>query len=275
MSHLFQRLALMVTQPATALKLRPLSGSIYAPPRQFFAEDVGVNVGEERDDAVSRPRREPPVREASPPGVSPLLPSPRDENPMAASPESAEAASFIALTSRVDDLAPERAHPAATPHAQGRGAIRPPRLIAVSSEAEPSERIESGSQGASTTRAVPDGSRREPLLPAANPNAASAPAAASVSLSATQLSASATVAARVVPLLPARMPAAEARRAVTPQPSHGAASPASEGDEIHIHIGRVEVAAVSPPAARPAPPAAARKSLNLEEYLRRGNRRSG
>jgi len=47
-----------------------------------------------------------------------------------------------------------------------------------------------------------------------------------------------------------------------------------EADEIHIHIGRIEVAAVAQPAPRPAA-AAARRSLNLDEYLRRGNGRPG
>jgi hypothetical protein len=43
-----------------------------------------------------------------------------------------------------------------------------------------------------------------------------------------------------------------------------------EPDEIHIHIGRIEVAAIAAPAPRPtsAPP---RKTLNLDEYLRRGS----
>jgi hypothetical protein len=41
-----------------------------------------------------------------------------------------------------------------------------------------------------------------------------------------------------------------------------------EPDEIQINIGRIEVVAVPPPAARPAA-APARKSLNLEEYLKR------
>jgi hypothetical protein len=43
-----------------------------------------------------------------------------------------------------------------------------------------------------------------------------------------------------------------------------------EPDEIHIHIGRIEVAAIAAPAPRPtsAPP---RKTLSLDEYLRRGN----
>jgi len=41
-----------------------------------------------------------------------------------------------------------------------------------------------------------------------------------------------------------------------------------ETDEIQIHIGRIEVTAV-PPAAAPAVPRPVRKSLNLDEYLKR------
>jgi hypothetical protein len=51
------------------------------------------------------------------------------------------------------------------------------------------------------------------------------------------------------------------------QPTQG------EPDEIHIHIGRIEVAAIAQPAPRLAP--AARRSLNLDEYLRRANGRPG
>lgn len=47
-----------------------------------------------------------------------------------------------------------------------------------------------------------------------------------------------------------------------------------EADEIHIHIGRIDVAAVTQPVPRPAA-TAARMSLNLDEYLRRGNGRPG
>jgi hypothetical protein len=66
-------------------------------------------------------------------------------------------------------------------------------------------------------------------------------------------------------------PAARSSRSETArrlQPAQG------EADEIHIHIGRVEVAAIAQPAPRPAA-AAARRSLNLDEYLRRGNGRRG
>jgi len=42
-------------------------------------------------------------------------------------------------------------------------------------------------------------------------------------------------------------------------------------DEIQIHIGRIEVTAVPPPASRPQTKPA-RKSLSLDEYLKRGRR---
>jgi hypothetical protein len=45
-----------------------------------------------------------------------------------------------------------------------------------------------------------------------------------------------------------------------------------EADEIQIHIGRIEVTAVPPAPARPAA-LPVRKSVKLEEYLKRG--RSG
>jgi hypothetical protein len=47
-----------------------------------------------------------------------------------------------------------------------------------------------------------------------------------------------------------------------------------EPDEVHIHIGRIEVAAITQQAPRPAA-AAARRSLNLGDYLKHGNGRPG
>jgi hypothetical protein len=46
------------------------------------------------------------------------------------------------------------------------------------------------------------------------------------------------------------------------------------GDEIQIHIGRIEVIAMPPPAPRPIP-VPVRKSQTLDEYLRRGSGRAG
>lgn len=66
---------------------------------------------------------------------------------------------------------------------------------------------------------------------------------------------------------------AQSPRAATPplvsQPNRVSAQ-RSEPDEIHIHIGRIEVAAVAPPPPRAAAPAP-RKGINLDEYLRRGS----
>ena len=62
-------------------------------------------------------------------------------------------------------------------------------------------------------------------------------------------------------------------RATAPPRVHAvrrAPAPPSEPDEIHIHIGRIEVAAVAPPPQRATAPAP-RKGLNLDEYLRRGS----
>lgn len=47
-----------------------------------------------------------------------------------------------------------------------------------------------------------------------------------------------------------------------------------QGDEIQIHIGRIEVTAMPPAAPRPMP-VPARKTQTLDEYLRRGSGRAG
>jgi hypothetical protein len=45
--------------------------------------------------------------------------------------------------------------------------------------------------------------------------------------------------------------------------------------DVHIHIGRVELTALQPPAPRPAPRREEKKPMSLEEYLRqRDGRRS-
>ena len=73
-----------------------------------------------------------------------------------------------------------------------------------------------------------------------------------------------TVTARPGPaVLPAFRPEADRRPA-----AYGSAGEADRGD-VEIHIGRIEVTAVSPPPAAPVAKAA-RKSINLSEYLRNG-----
>jgi hypothetical protein len=60
-----------------------------------------------------------------------------------------------------------------------------------------------------------------------------------------------------------------ARPETQPRASHSSRQP----EDIQIHIGRIEVLAVPPPVARPAAPPP-RKSVSLDEYLRRSERRS-
>ena len=71
------------------------------------------------------------------------------------------------------------------------------------------------------------------------------------------------MARRGPPVLPAFMPEPDRWPAV-----YGSAGEADRGD-VEIHIGRIEVTAVSPPLAAPVAKAA-RKSINLNEYLRNG-----
>jgi hypothetical protein len=70
------------------------------------------------------------------------------------------------------------------------------------------------------------------------------------------------------------LPTSAATRTSASEAARRAQPAQREADEIHIHIGRIEVAAITQPSPRPAA-AAARRSLNLDEYLRRGNGRPG
>ncbi len=67
-------------------------------------------------------------------------------------------------------------------------------------------------------------------------------------------------------------PSASVRNA-KPDRRPASVSPEREADEIHIHIGRIEVAAISQPAPRPPTTATAHKSPSLEEYLQRSDGR--
>ena len=60
-----------------------------------------------------------------------------------------------------------------------------------------------------------------------------------------------------------------------PGEARGAVPVPSEPDEIHIHIGRIDVTATAQPTLRQAPATAPRRSLNLDDYLRGKNGRAG
>ena len=67
--------------------------------------------------------------------------------------------------------------------------------------------------------------------------------------------------------------ASDARRPLKMDWPGNEARPGREADEIQIHIGRIEVTAVPPAPARPAAQPV-RKSLRLDEYLKRGRERA-
>jgi len=77
---------------------------------------------------------------------------------------------------------------------------------------------------------------------------------------------------RPAALSPRTFPA-ETRRIPDSTAFRGLAERPQAPDEIHINIGRIELTAVPPVPQRPAAPA--RKSLNLDEYLKRRNGRNG
>jgi len=87
--------------------------------------------------------------------------------------------------------------------------------------------------------------------------------------------------ARYEPLVPASQPrlvqnqppVANVARTAKAEAARRAVPTQREADEIHIHIGRIEVAASASPAPQVVRPATARKALSLDEYLKRGNGR--
>jgi hypothetical protein len=73
----------------------------------------------------------------------------------------------------------------------------------------------------------------------------------------------------------AAVPSAPLRpAAVRSAPERAQRGARREPDEVHIHIGRIEVTA-APPAPRPVAAPAARKAMSLDEYLARNGGRRG
>jgi hypothetical protein len=120
--------------------------------------------------------------------------------------------------------------------------------------------------GALSRRQVAESAKAE------SAKAQSAKEEASLSSAASQTpSADSSPSSSPIPIRPAQtmmlIPLQSLRAAAAPRVEQPRRAPAqrSEPDEIHIHIGRIEVASVAPPRV-PAPPP--RKSLSLDDYLR-------
>jgi hypothetical protein len=166
-------------------------------------------------------------------------------------------------------LAAQNNHENVTPgrHAPGRqGAGMQPPLPAVtpiSRNAKQSENTEPISEPVDTLAArakksdledseAPDNIRYRPLMTASGSSADGPVASWKVSS----------------PLTPAT------RKEAKGNLSSSSGLPEREPDEIQIHIGRIEVTAVPQAVPRPAPPPL-RKSISLNDYLKRGEGRSG
>jgi hypothetical protein len=248
MSHFLERLASSVIRPTAEPKLRPLTGTVFAPRVQPTAVESAQSPGfafesvETIQQQHPSPQRETstPTRNAAALEAEPLLPpirsrleySPGIESRINLSkprPESSEAQGVSSDPS----LETDRRHSGS---AVQEHEFTP--LVKTQSLVERSEifSIENHSPISSVQPAASSAASLRSASPASQP------------LSHTR-------------------PYAGDRAQVLRQP-------AGEPDEIHIHIGRVEVAALAQPAVRQAPPAAPRKSINLDEYLRRANGRA-
>jgi hypothetical protein len=314
MSHFFQRLASSVTRPSTEPRLRPLVSSVYIPaglaagstapldsiasespapePRTFTAPEFAARPGLEPASPGapmrSAPRTSQPPAErpaapqspaeastdfaltesSSPPHLLPLerlqaqapgLPGESGQNRIETSPRddagnknrSATASPAPSLT-HSQPIEPFKTHASELPPESGRNRIN---MSLVNDDAGKNNRSRFASPALLTARnAVPVESSPARYQPLISPAQLEAPGV-------------------LLGKMPQTAPPLFSAKAAAGEPARRAASPACEPDEIFIHIGRVEVAAVTQPASRPAP-APQRKSINLSEYLRRGNGRS-
>jgi hypothetical protein len=252
MSHFLERLAAGVTQPASQARLRPLLGSIFAQGAQTGqAESARVET------SVLSPLRQTAVQTEE--GRSPRSALRAEGTPRT---EEHQVLPLLRAGAQPESLPPAGSHIGAE-----KTATRPP--ISVSNPAAPFE-VPFAARGAAANL-----SHNEQLQQ-------SGPALAShQQLEETEVS------GVYRPLIHVEEPSSTRpaphrlpfpTEAGTAKSSNGEtasrSTPLREPDEIHIHIGRIEVAAIAQPAPRPtAQPV--RKSLNLSEYLKRGNGRAG
>jgi hypothetical protein len=223
MSNFLQRVAASVIQPQS--KLRPILGSVFAPPVLRSAE-APLSAEAQIASQTFLPHRQesvaPPAFNASTPaGRDSLLPAIAQEefSPVSShrSPNT-DQVPLIAVTSLGELQKPTQAHPQTENLDRSLASLKPAAAVSyqplIAAMQETSPRLQP----------------REPM-----------PAAATI-----------------------RSARAEAARRSQPAQR--------EPDEIHIHIGRIEVAAIPQQAPRPAA-TAARRSLNLSDYLKHSSGR--
>ena len=254
MTHFLQRLAISVIRPASESRLRPLQGSVFAPTRNSFADEAAssfesnnLNSGAEGEARAAAEIRTPGGREIS-------------KESLVTSPSAfTESLAEIPKVSRLAEVSPPQdpsplEAPLFAEHTQ---------LPPLSSPGARSSSLRDSAQGREDRGVKPSLTKDELEHREALP--------AQVRFATAMGQSDPKLAVQLLPPQPAAAPPkiSSVNAARTPAP------PPRKPDEIHIHIGRIEVAAVSQPAARPAPAQPTRKSINLDEYLRRGNGRAG
>jgi hypothetical protein len=244
MTGYLQRLAMSVQAPA---RLHPFVGPMFAGPLPEAVAPVlpHADLSAAPDDQVAAtPAATDHAERAPAPALSPTVPAqvhrdmrqvqdPRDESPDSNPPDSDDA----------------RSDGAAAPRAGFR-----PLFATAEREAEFRATVPHD-----TANVLPAPSRAQPLMPSTTRRDPARETPAVLPRPAASLR-------DVEPPL-ASSPAALRRPVADERPA--AARPRSSED-VHIHIGRVEVTAVPPPAPRP-PAAPPRKTMTLEEYLGRRN----
>ncbi|MDW5265464.1 MULTISPECIES: hypothetical protein [Acidobacteriaceae] len=247
MSNFLQRVAAAVIQPQT--KLRPILGSVFAPPTLRSPKDV-LPAEVEIASQTFAPHHQEPI--ATP--------------------------SFDASdrTGR-DRLSPATAHEDFSPSHSPRSLNNDPLLLPVfnspnelrkptqaHSFAEDLNVASEPSQPAAADRSGVPASYQPQIVVGQQPAPKLAPYQPLIA-------ASQQAAPRLQPH--ESMPTSAMIRTSRAEAARRAQPVQREPDEVHIHIGRIEVAAVPQQAPRPAA-AAARRSINLTDYLAR-NGRSG
>ena len=254
MSHFLERLAAGVTQTASQARLRPLLGSVFAPTPQIGQSDIAPI--ESSTFTFLQPA---PVRAEQARTLRSSLRN--EENPRAREQDGQDHPSLRA-----------QAQPASLPPVSShiepeKAAFRP--LIANVQSATP---FEAPLTSPGTAANPVDDEQEQYSSPGFAPpqplNQTEAPDPYRPLIRNEQPP---TVASDP-PLLPPQTETRATRNSST-DPYNRSTSPPHEPDEIHIHIGRIEVAAIAQPAPRPATPPA-RKSLDLGEYLKRRNGRA-
>ena len=262
MSHFLERLASGIIQLSTEPRLRPLPGSIYAPSHYLrSAESVSTPQPAAVVAAAPEGRQAATVEAAKTQASEP--PFHREEASFAHSPVSPEILPLIPPKDRPAELSqPEDSSQVVAPRPERRAVALP----ATPPDARP----------AAPSHAAQRSEDREPkpAFVERGPGGQRDTQPANERMPAVTIQPSAPGPSRLLPPQPAPQPAEKIARTAVADAAYRPAPPAREPDEIHIHIGRIEVAAVSQPATRPAP-VPTRKSLNLDEYLRRASGRAG